>query len=179
MFFVIFWTALVRYTWPSNSSRFFFRQSVLSDVFGLNAPAVWAQRCGAGGCRREATWIVDNSGKGFGLTLHPWALGEKPTWQVGIAAHALRPQGKGYGKRYKMLQTCNFSRGALNPARSQHQVTVPSKTKSRQHHPRSCRSHERDRTPPMPKSIPGMSCFTQIQDPNISSKTGSVFLKKG
>ena len=36
---------------------FFFRQSVLSDVFGLNAPAVWAQRCGAGGCRREATWI--------------------------------------------------------------------------------------------------------------------------
>ena len=38
-------------------SRFFFRQSVLSDVFGLNAPAVWAQRCGAGGCRREATWI--------------------------------------------------------------------------------------------------------------------------
>ena len=57
MFFVIFWTALVRYTWPSNSSRFFFRQSVLSDVFGLNAPAVWAQRCGAGGCRREATWI--------------------------------------------------------------------------------------------------------------------------
>ena len=24
MFFVIFWTALVRYTWPSNSSRFFF-----------------------------------------------------------------------------------------------------------------------------------------------------------
>ena len=57
MFFVIFWTALVRYTWPSNSSRFFFRQSVLSDVFGLNAPAVWARRCGAGGCRREATWI--------------------------------------------------------------------------------------------------------------------------
>ena len=29
MFFVIFWIALVRYTWPSNSSRFFFRQSVL------------------------------------------------------------------------------------------------------------------------------------------------------
>ena len=57
MFFVIFWTALVRYTWLSNSSRFFFRQSVLSDVFGLMAPAVWAQRCGAGGCRREATWI--------------------------------------------------------------------------------------------------------------------------
>ena len=61
MFLVIFWTALVRYTWPSNSSRFFFfRQSVLSDVFGLNAPAVWAQRCGAGGCRREATWISIN-----------------------------------------------------------------------------------------------------------------------
>ena len=57
MFFVIFWNALVRYTWPSNSSRFFPRQSVLSDVFGLNAPAVWAQRCGAGGCHREASWI--------------------------------------------------------------------------------------------------------------------------
>ena len=58
MFFVIFWTALVRYTWLSISSRFFFRQSVLSDVFGLMAPAVWAQRCGVGGCRREATWII-------------------------------------------------------------------------------------------------------------------------
>ena len=62
MFFVIFWTALVRYTWLSNSSRFFFRQSVLSDVFGLNGRHHWqlraaAQRCGAGGCRREATWI--------------------------------------------------------------------------------------------------------------------------
>ena len=61
MFFVIFWTALVRYTWLSNSSRFFFRQSVLSDVFGLNGRHHWqlraaAQRCGAGGCRREATW---------------------------------------------------------------------------------------------------------------------------
>ena len=66
MFFVIFWTALVRYTWLSNSSRFFFRQSILSDVFGLNGrhywqlravAKVWEQRCGAGGCRREATWI--------------------------------------------------------------------------------------------------------------------------
>ena len=62
MCFVIFWTALVRYTWLSNSSRFFFRQSVLSDVFGLNGRHHWqlraaAQRCGAGGCRREATWI--------------------------------------------------------------------------------------------------------------------------
>ena len=62
MFFVIFWIALVRYTWLSNSSRFFFRQSVLSDVFGLNGRHHWqlraaAQRCGAGGCRREATWI--------------------------------------------------------------------------------------------------------------------------
>ena len=41
---------------------FFFRQSVLSDVFGLNGRHHWqlraaAQRCGAGGCRREATWI--------------------------------------------------------------------------------------------------------------------------
>ena len=39
---------------------FFFRQSVLSDVFGLNGRHHWqlraaAQRCGAGGCRREAT----------------------------------------------------------------------------------------------------------------------------
>ena len=62
MFFVIFWTVLVRYTWLSNSSRFFFRQSVLSDDFGLNGRHHWqlraaAQRCGAGGCRREATWI--------------------------------------------------------------------------------------------------------------------------
>ena len=57
MFFVIFWTALVRYTWLSNSSRFFFRQSVLSDVFGLNGRHHWQLRCGAGGCRREATWI--------------------------------------------------------------------------------------------------------------------------
>ena len=23
--------------------------------------AVWAQRCGAGGCRREATWIVESN----------------------------------------------------------------------------------------------------------------------
>ena len=42
---------------------FFFRQSVLSDVFGLNGRHHWqlraaAQRCGAGGCRREATWIT-------------------------------------------------------------------------------------------------------------------------
>ena len=41
---------------------FFFWQSVLSDVFGLNGRHHWqlraaAQRCGAGGCRREATWI--------------------------------------------------------------------------------------------------------------------------
>ena len=57
MFFVIFWTALVRYTWLSNSSRFFFRQSVLSDAFGLNGRHHWQLRCGAGGCRREATWI--------------------------------------------------------------------------------------------------------------------------
>jgi len=39
---------------------FFFRQSVLSDVFGLNGRHHWqlraaAQRCGAGGWRREAT----------------------------------------------------------------------------------------------------------------------------
>ena len=49
MFFVIFWTALVRYTWLSNSSRFFFRQSVLSDVFGLNGRHHWqlrTMRCG-------------------------------------------------------------------------------------------------------------------------------------
>ena len=39
MFFVIFWTALVRYTWLSNSSRFFFRQSVLSETFGC----FWSQ----------------------------------------------------------------------------------------------------------------------------------------
>ena len=43
---------------------FFFRQSVLSDVFGLNGRHHWqlraaAQRCGAGGCRREATWILE------------------------------------------------------------------------------------------------------------------------
>ena len=60
MFFVIFWTALVRYTWLSNSSRFFFRQSVLSDVFGLNGRHHWQLRCGAGGCRREATWISNH-----------------------------------------------------------------------------------------------------------------------
>ena len=41
---------------------FFSRQSVLSDDFGLNGRHHWqlraaAQRCGAGGCRREATWI--------------------------------------------------------------------------------------------------------------------------
>ena len=44
---------------------FFFRQSVLSDVFGLSGRHHWqsraaAQRCGAGGCRREATWINKN-----------------------------------------------------------------------------------------------------------------------
>ena len=127
--FSCFWTALVRYTWLSNSSRFFFlRQSVLSDVLMVSMAtslaftsgregvrttsfkpwrphrgscrgataieenngsrreqwltsltvwtvhsictymifiyiyislylSVWAQRCGAGGCRREATWI--------------------------------------------------------------------------------------------------------------------------
>ena len=70
MFFLIFWTALVRYTWLSNSSRFFFRQSVLSDVFGLNGRHHWqlraaAQRCGAGGCRREATWINHRVSDGF------------------------------------------------------------------------------------------------------------------
>ena len=37
---------------------FFFRQSVLSDVFGLNGRHHWQLRCGAGGCRREATWIL-------------------------------------------------------------------------------------------------------------------------
>ena len=72
MFFVIFWTALVRYTWLSNSSRFFsdnqyFRMFLVSmaDIIGCfpapplnHAPAVWAQRCGAGGCRREAKWIA-------------------------------------------------------------------------------------------------------------------------
>ena len=32
---------LVRYTWLSNSSRFFFRQSVLADVFGLYGRHHW------------------------------------------------------------------------------------------------------------------------------------------
>ena len=129
MFFVIFWTALVRYTWLSNSSRFFFptistfgcfwsqwptslavtsgREGVRTTWFKPWRPhrgscrgataieenngsrreqwltsltvwtvhsictymifiyidislylSVWAQRCGAGGCRREPTWII-------------------------------------------------------------------------------------------------------------------------
>ena len=102
MFFVIFWTALVRYTWPSNSSRFFFRQSVLSDVFGLNAPAVWAQRCGAGGCRREATWISLFTDPGHQQGVHwrksedqgPWclALAKPHFWKLGYCySHSLVP----------------------------------------------------------------------------------------
>ena len=105
MFFVLFWTALVRYTWLSNSSRFFsdnqyFRMFLVSmaDIIGSyersrrcennivqtvaaaqgflsrsdgNRREQWRTmadiinsvdraldiRCGAGGCRREATWI--------------------------------------------------------------------------------------------------------------------------
>ena len=33
MFFVIFWTALVRYTWLSNSSRFFFSDNQYFRMF--------------------------------------------------------------------------------------------------------------------------------------------------
>ena len=93
MFFVIFWTALVRYTWLSNSSRFFptistfgcfwsqwptslavtsGREGVRTTSFKpwrphrgscRGATAIEEnngsrrERCGAGGCRREATWI--------------------------------------------------------------------------------------------------------------------------
>ena len=92
MFLVIFWTALVRYTWLSNSSRFFFptistfgcfwsqwptslavtsgREGVRTTSFKpwrphrgscRGATAIeennGSRRCGAGGCRREATWI--------------------------------------------------------------------------------------------------------------------------
>ena len=68
LFFELRWSAIHGY---QILRVFFLRQSVLSDVFGLNGRhhwqlrAVakvweqhrWAQRCGAGGCRREATWI--------------------------------------------------------------------------------------------------------------------------
>ena len=59
LFFELRWSAIHGY----QILRFFFRQSVLSDVFGLNGRHHWqlraaAQRCGAGGCRREATWII-------------------------------------------------------------------------------------------------------------------------
>ena len=94
MFFVIFWTALVRYTWLSNSSRFFFPTISTFGCFWSQWPTSLAvtsgregvrttsfkpwrphrgscrgataieenngsrrERCGAGGCRREATWI--------------------------------------------------------------------------------------------------------------------------
>ena len=59
---------------------FFFRQSVLSDVFGLNGRHHWqlraaAQRCGAGGCRREATWILENNREDEVLNwIHPTKL---------------------------------------------------------------------------------------------------------
>ena len=59
LFFELCWSAIHGY---QILRVFFFRQSVLSDVFGLNGRHHWqlraaAQRCGAGGCRREATWI--------------------------------------------------------------------------------------------------------------------------
>ena len=59
LFFELRWSAIHGY---QILRVFFFRQSVLSDVFGLNGRHHWqlraaAQRCGAGGCRREATWI--------------------------------------------------------------------------------------------------------------------------
>ena len=75
MLFVIFWTALVRYTWLSNSSRFFFPTISTFGCFWSQWPTclfiimfVWAQRCGAGGCRREATWI--------NLRIHVWWIDE-------------------------------------------------------------------------------------------------------
>ena len=111
MFFVIFWIALVRYTWLSNSSRFFFRQSVLSDVFGLNGRHHWqlraaAQRCGAGGCRREATWIWlyrygihNNSASKIDL----WMSCHTPKWLVGMAyygSHCWKTNFKGDEKSF-------------------------------------------------------------------------------
>ena len=127
MFFVLFWTALVRYTWLSNSSRFFFptistfgcfwsqwptslavtsgREGVRTTSFkpwrphrGSCRGATMADiinsvdrsldiRCGAGGCRREATWI--NTNNIHCLSSH---LG-KGIWKYSIKVKAPVPSG--------------------------------------------------------------------------------------
>ena len=54
LFFELRWSAIHDY---QILRVFFFRQSILLDVFGLNGRHHWQLRCGVGGCRREATWI--------------------------------------------------------------------------------------------------------------------------
>ena len=73
LFFELRWSAIHGY---QILRVFFFRQSVLSDVFGLNGRHHWqlraaAQRCGAGGCRREATWINPSDKWNINAACHP------------------------------------------------------------------------------------------------------------
>ena len=123
MFFVIFWTALVRYTWLSNSSRFFFRQSVLSDVFGLNGRHHWqfsydAVRAVAVAKRREyVSPLTDDSctshQQHFSLTWRSqgWCQGIVSGWFVcpvylilAPASWGPRPQNHGNYKGWPRLR---------------------------------------------------------------------------
>ena len=80
------------------------------------APAVWAQRCGAGGCRREATWIIsrlqalvkpknalgETSRK---VTSHPKDLNLQPTpGNQGERVWEAMPNGKKEGASAKLLR---------------------------------------------------------------------------
>ena len=163
MFFVIFWTALVRYTWLSNSSRFFFPTISTFGCFWSQWPTSLAvtsgregvrttsfkpwrphrgscrgataieenngsrrERCGAGGCRREATWININHPSSYwvppwlwkapslGCLGNPWSL--QSIWLAlgfqtssmkstpgTISASDIVPHEK-LGKRLKMME---------------------------------------------------------------------------
>ena len=67
MFLVIFWTALVRYTWPSNSSRFFFPTISTFGCFWSQCPCCVSptMRCGRLPSRSDVnnSWVRTTFGR--------------------------------------------------------------------------------------------------------------------